>query len=153
MPWIFPLLLLFWPHSSIIRTKLTRIDAVFSRVVCMVLLCAGKRIFRCLRKFQEKSQKIHARKDLYTRSGAKGQPGAPGALLARPHPWSRQEAAWEGPPSPGSLLCPLFITVARKPQNRSHFPNSRCGSAATLLGNTLIVASFFVFSGALWMLH
>ena len=34
------LLLLFWLHSCIIWTKLTRTDAVFSRVVCMVFLCA-----------------------------------------------------------------------------------------------------------------
>ena len=54
------LLLLFWPHSWMIWTKLTRTDVVFSRAVCMVLLCAGIWIFRCPRKFQEKSQKIHA---------------------------------------------------------------------------------------------
>src|SRR4051812_47155080 len=54
------LLLLFLPHSSMIRTKLTWTDVVFSRASCMVFLCAGLWNFRCLRKFQEKSQKIHA---------------------------------------------------------------------------------------------
>ena len=47
------LLLLFWPHSCMIWTKLTRTDVVFSRAAFMVLFCAGIWIFRCLRKFQE----------------------------------------------------------------------------------------------------
>ena len=39
---------------------LHRTDVVFSRAVCMVLLCAGKWIFRYLGKFQENTRKIHA---------------------------------------------------------------------------------------------
>src|ERR1041385_4664819 len=39
------LLLLFCPHSCMIWTELTRTNAVFSRAVCMVILCAGKWIF------------------------------------------------------------------------------------------------------------
>src|SRR3954463_4971300 len=54
------LLLLFCPHSCMIWTKLTRTNDVFSRAICMVLLCAGKWIFMYIIKYQEKSQKIHA---------------------------------------------------------------------------------------------
>src|SRR3954468_17510044 len=54
------LLPLFCPHSCMIWTKLTRTNVVFSKAACMVLLCAGKWIFKYLRKFRENSQKIHA---------------------------------------------------------------------------------------------
>src|SRR4051812_12158693 len=77
----------------------------------------------------ENSRKNHKKsthpKDHCARSGPRGQPGGPGTLLARPHPWPRQEAAWKGPPPSGALIHLVFIPVARKPQNRSHFPNSR----------------------------
>src|SRR3954462_15789329 len=103
-----------------IQTKIARTDVVFSRAAYMVLLCAVLWIFRCLRKFQEKSQKIHAPEgSMCQKWGQSAARGAPGALLARPHPWPRQEAAWEGPPPFVSLLRLLFIPVARKPQNRS----------------------------------
>ena len=131
------LLILFWPHSCMIWTKLTRTDAVFSRAACMVYLCAGKRIFRYLRKFQEKSQKIHAPGGpLCQKRGQRAARGAPGALLARPHPWRRQEAAWEGPPPSDALPWLLFIPVARKPQKRSRFSSFRRGAAATLCSSS-----------------
>src|SRR3954467_14065720 len=44
------LLLLFWTHSCMIWTKLTRTDAIFSRAASAVLLCAGFWIFRYARK-------------------------------------------------------------------------------------------------------
>ena len=69
-----------------IWTKLTRTDAVFSRAACMVLLCAGKRIFRYLRKIHEKSQKIHAPEGTRIQKG--DQRGTRGAQA----PW------WRGPP-------------------------------------------------------
>src|SRR3954470_19455902 len=68
-----------------IWTKLTRTNVIFSRAACMVLLCAGKWIFRHPRKFPEKYQKIHApdgaRSQKWDQKGALGAPGTP---LARP---------------------------------------------------------------------
>src|SRR3954464_11389360 len=40
------LLLLFWLHSCMIWTKLTRTDVVFSRATNVVFYCAGFWIFR-----------------------------------------------------------------------------------------------------------
>src|SRR3954468_14049146 len=64
----------------------------------MVLLCAGKRIFRYLGKFYEKSQKIHAPEgNQYKKKGQRGargprRPGgaaqplaAPGGRMGGPH--------------------------------------------------------------------
>src|ERR1041385_1819992 len=64
--------------------------------------------------------------------GPEGGPGGRGALLSRPPPWSRRDAAWVGLTPYDDLPWPLFLPVMRKPQNRSHFPNSRRGAAATL---------------------
>src|SRR3954463_12688500 len=44
------LLLLFWLHSCMIWTKLTRTDAVFSRAAGAILYCAGFWIFRYAEK-------------------------------------------------------------------------------------------------------
>src|ERR1041385_3243589 len=127
------LLLLFFPHSCTIWTKLTRTNDVFSRAVYMVLLCAGKWIFRRLRKFQENSQKIHPPEGpLCHKWDQRAAKGAPGAPLARPGVGPHPLAAWGPPPSSGSLSRLLFIPVTEKPRNRSHFPNSRRGAAATL---------------------
>src|SRR3954471_17134818 len=120
-----------------IWTKLTRTDAVFSRAACTVLLCAGKWIFRYLRKYHEKSQKIHAPEG--TRSlkrSQRGAKGGPGALVARPSPWPRRGVAWVGPTSPGALLRPVFYLVTEKPQIRSSFPSFRRGAAATLCSSS-----------------
>src|ERR1041385_5738501 len=76
------------------------------------------------KKKTTQTQKIHAPEGpIYQKWGQRAARGAPGALLARSHPWPRQEAAWEGRPPSGALLRLLFIPVARKPQNRSRFPN------------------------------
>src|SRR3954466_13187410 len=111
-----------------IWTKLTRTNDVFSRAVCMVLLCAGKWIFGCLRKFQEKSQKIHAPEgplcQKWDQWAAKGAPGSP---LARLEVGSCPLAPWGPPPSSGSLSKPLFIPVTEKSRNRSRFSNQRRG--------------------------
>src|SRR3954465_14235887 len=72
------------------------------------------------------------RRDPEPEVGPEDSQGAPGALLARPHPWPRREAAWVGPPHSGALPRPLFIPVERKPQNRSRFPSFRRGAATTL---------------------
>ena len=90
------LLLLFCPHSCMIWTKLTRTNAVFSRAACMVLLCAGKWIFRRSGKLPEKYQKIHApegaKSQKWDQRGALGSPGAPsGRLGASPLLWCPTE--------------------------------------------------------------
>src|SRR3954465_15357982 len=104
-----------------ILTELTRIDAVFSRAACMVLLCAGKWIFRYLRQFQENSRKIHAPEASTSQKwGQRGARGAPGALLAWPPPWSRREAAWGAPTSSSALPAPpIYSRDAKTPKNKS----------------------------------
>src|SRR3954471_3457510 len=68
----------------------------------MVLLCAGKWIFRYLGKFYEKSQKIHAPEgNQYQKKGQRGAKGGPGALVARPSSWPRGGGRLGGP----HLLC------------------------------------------------
>src|SRR3954467_15774010 len=111
----------------------------------MVLLCAGKQIFRYLRKFHEKLQKIHAPEG--TRSQKRGQrraKGGPGALVARPSPWPRRGVAWVGPTSPGALLRLVFYLVTKKPQIRSLSPSFRRGAAATLYSSS---------GGLIWRLN
>ena len=107
--------------------KITRTDVVFSRTACIVFLCAGIWIFRCLRKFQEKSEKIHVPEGTLGQRGARG---ALGALLVRPPPWSRREAAWGGPTPSGALPGPLFLPVTEKCQNISLFSYLCCGAAS-----------------------
>ena len=70
------------------------------------------------------------------KQGQRGAWGGPGGHPARPHPWPRQEAAWEGPPPSGALPWLLFIPVARKPQMRSRFSSFRRGAAATLCSSS-----------------
>ena len=116
------LLILFWPHSCMIWTKLTRTDAVFSRAACMVLLCAGKWIFRCLRKFQEKSQKIHAPKGpLCQKWGQRAARGPQAPCWRGPTPGRAGGAAWGAPTSSGALLGLLFILPSRKPWFQNPF--------------------------------
>src|SRR3954467_14574245 len=77
------LLLLFWLHSCIIWTKLTRTDAVFSRATSVVFFCAGFWIFRYAGKIHEKYIKNQRSRSF---DDAKGGPqGSQGALcMARP---------------------------------------------------------------------
>jgi hypothetical protein len=63
--------------------------------------------------------------------GQRGATRAPGALVARPPPRPRQEAAWVGPTPSGALPWLLFLPVTEKSQIRSPFANSRRGAAAT----------------------
>src|ERR1041385_5917277 len=95
----------------------------------MVLLCAGNWIFRHLKKFLEKSQKIHTPEGARSQKwGQRAARGPPGALLARPHPWLRQLAAWVTPTASGALPRILFIPVTGKLQNRSHFSRTLRGA-------------------------
>src|ERR1041385_1514705 len=94
----------FCLHSCMIWTELTRTNAVFSRAVCMVILCAGKWIFGRPRKFPEKYQKIHAPEGARCQKwDQRGVLGAPGAPLARPGVGPRPLAAWGPPPSSRAL--------------------------------------------------
>ena len=111
----------------------------------MVLLCAGKRIFRYLRKIHEKSQKIHAPEG--TRSQKRGQrgPGGAQAPCGRPNPpGPRRGVAWVGPTPPGALLCLVFLLPTQKPQIRSSFAVFRRGAAATLCSSS---------GGLIWRLN
>ena len=98
-----------------IWTKLTRTDAVFSRAACMVLLCAGKRIFRYLRKIHEKSQKIHAPEGTKGQKWGQRGPGGAQAPCGRAPPRPRRGAAWVGPTPPGALLYLVFLLPTKKP--------------------------------------
>src|SRR4051812_34105627 len=84
----------------------------------------------------ENSRKNHRKsthpKDQYTRSGARGQPRGPRRLAGAAPPLAAPGGRLGGS-SP--LWCPTLPPIysrARKPQNRSCFPNSRRGAAATL---------------------
>src|SRR3954465_6535831 len=88
------LLVLFWPHSCMIWTKLTRTDAFFSRATSVVLLCAGFWIFR----YAGKIPKNHIKNQ---RSGSFRQ--------AKGGPQGSQGAARRVPgaaPPPGRATCP-----------------------------------------------
>ena len=112
------LLILFWPHSCMIWTKLTRTDAVFSRAACMVYLCAGKRIFKYLRKIHEKSQKIHAPEGTRSQKwGQRGARGCPGALWARPPPRAVPGGRLGGAHTPWCPLARIFPPDAKNPRS------------------------------------
>src|SRR3954470_16717411 len=97
----------------------------------MVLLCAGKRIFKNLGKFHEKSQKIHAPEgNQYQKKGQRGAKGGPGALVARPSPWPCRGVAWVGPTSSAALPRLVFYLVTGKSQMRTLSPSFRRGAAA-----------------------
>src|SRR3954471_20454012 len=88
------LLLLFWLHSCMIWTKLTRPDVVFSRATSDVFFCAGFWIFRYVGKIP----KIYIYKTSVPEASASPK-GATG------HPGGSQEGAWRGP-DPGRATCP-----------------------------------------------
>src|SRR4051812_11429551 len=103
----------------------------------MVLLCAGKRIFKNLGKFHEKSQKIHAPEgNQDQKKGQRGAKGGPDALVARPSPWPRRGVAWVGPTSFAALPRLVFYLVTEKYQIRSLFPSFRRGAAAALCSSS-----------------
>src|SRR4051812_4591781 len=86
------LLLLFWLHSCMIWTKLTRTGAVFSRATNAIFFCAGFWIFRYAGKIHKNYIKKSAFPELrQCQRGATGQPRG------------TQKGAWRGP-APGTLL-------------------------------------------------
>ena len=139
------LLILFWPHSCMIWTKLTRTDAVFSRAACMVLLCAGKRIFRYLRKIHEKSQKIHAPEGTRSQKwGQRGARGCPGALWVRPHPGPRRGSPGWGPHPLVPYFASYFYSQRGNPRSEVLFAVFCRGAAATLCSSS---------GGLIWRLN
>src|SRR3954464_10461216 len=87
------LLLLFWLHSCMIWTKLTRTDVVFSRAASAVLYCAGFWIFRYAGKIpnnQIKNQRSERFQE--ARGGPHGSQGNPGACVAQLPPGRATEA-------------------------------------------------------------
>ena len=103
-----------------IWTKLTRTDAVFSRAACMVYLCAGKRIFKHLRKIHEKSRKIHAPEETKCQKwGQRGARGCPGALWAPPPPWAAPGRRLGGAHTPWCpTLARIFPPDAKTPDQK-----------------------------------
>ena len=120
------LLLLFWPHSCMIWTKLTQTDAVFSRATSLVFFCAGFWIFRYAGKIHKKYIKNqHSRSFDDAKGGSQGSQGAPRRVHCAAQPLAMPHTPW----------CPtfaLFLPPARKLQNKSHFSNLRHRAAATL---------------------
>src|SRR3954470_24479319 len=87
------LLLLFWLHSCMIRTKLTRTDAVFSRATSVVLYCVGFWIFRYAGKIHKNQIKISIPEGSRRKRGDTGKLGG------------TQKVVWRGPP-PGRPIDP-----------------------------------------------
>ena len=84
------LLLLFWLHSCIIWTKLTRTNAVFSRATSAVFFCAGFWIFRYVGKIPK-----NYIKNQHSRSFREAKGGPQGS----------QQGAWRGL-APSRATCP-----------------------------------------------
>src|SRR3954468_13930730 len=104
------LLLLFWIHSCMIWTKLTRTDAVFSRDASVVLYCAGFWIFRCAGKIS-KNQIKNQRSGRFqeAKGGPQGSQGAPRRLCGAAPLWPRHRGLWVGPTPPGALPWPYLF--------------------------------------------
>src|ERR1043165_2215195 len=91
------LLLLFWLHSCMIWTKLTRTDAVFSRAASAVLYCAGFWIFRYARKFHKNQiQNQRSRRFQEARGGPQSSQGAPRRVCGAAHPRPHHRPSWVG---------------------------------------------------------
>src|ERR1041385_4195919 len=109
------LLLLFWLHSCMIWTKLTRTDAVFSRAASAVLYCAGFWIFRYARKIhknQIKNQRSRSFDD--AKGGPQGSQGAPRRVCGAAQPLVAPPALLGGSHTPWCPTLALFIPSARK---------------------------------------
>src|ERR1043165_2886332 len=101
--------------------KLTRTDVVFSRAACMVFLCAGLWIFRCLRKFQEKSQKIHEPEGSLSQKGGQRGPKSP-AEAATPMAATGGRLGRGVPPSLVPYVAPYFYPSRRNARTEVLFP-------------------------------
>ena len=116
-----------------IWTKLTRTDAVFSRVASVVLYCPGFWIFRYagkIHKNQIKNQ--HSRRFQEARGGPQSSQGAPRRVCGAAHPLAGPQTLLGGSHTPWCPTLVLFLPFARKFQNRSCFSKLHRGAAATL---------------------
>src|SRR4051812_42701101 len=104
------LLLLFWLHSCMIWTKLTRTDVIFSRAAIAVLYCAGFWIFRYAGKIP-KNQIKNQRSGSFQQAkvGPQGSQGAPRRPGGAAPPCPRHRGPWVGPTPPGALPWPYFF--------------------------------------------
>src|ERR1043165_9375608 len=131
------LLLLFWRHSCMIWTKLTRTDAVFSRATSAVFFCAGFWIFR----YAGKIPKIYIKNQgsgsfRRAKGGPQGSQGAarrvlgtaqllaaPPALLGGSHtPWCPTWTPIYSPVEETSKQESLFRSTLRSRRNPLFFP-------------------------------
>ena len=120
------LLLLFWLHSCMIWTKLTRTDVVFSRATSVVFFCAGFWIFRYAGKIPKNYMKNqHSGSFHQAKGGPQGSQGAtrrvPGAaqLLAVP------PALLGGSHTPWwPTLAPIYSPVEETSKQESLFPST-----------------------------
>ena len=127
------LLLLFWLHSCIIWTKLTRTDVVFSRATSAVYFCAGFWIFRYAGKIPKNYIKNqHSGSFRRTKEGPQGSQGAARRVPGAAQPLAAPPALLAGSHTPWCPTLALFILPTQKPQNRSRFFDLRRGVAATL---------------------
>src|SRR3954470_7923084 len=123
------LLLLFWLHSCMIWTKLTRTDAVFCRATSAIFFCAGFWIF-CyagkIHKNQIKNQRSRSFDD--AKGGPQGSQGAPRRVCGATHPLAAPGTFLGGSHTPWCPTFTLILPIARKLQNRSCFSNLRRGA-------------------------
>src|SRR4051812_5597155 len=117
------LLLLFWLHSCMIWTKLTRTDAVFSRATSVVFFCAGFWIFRYAGKIHKeyiKNQRSRSFDD--AKGGPQGSQGAPRRVHGAAQPLATPGPSWVGPTPPGALTSPYFYPPRGNPRTEVQFP-------------------------------
>src|SRR3954471_4489171 len=131
------LLLLFWLHSCMIWTKLTRTNVVLSRAASAVLYCAGFWIFRYAGKIpknQIKNQRSGSFRE--TEGGPQGSQGAPRRAGGAAYPLATPPSLLGGSYTPWCPTLALFIPPTWKLQKRSHFSDLRRGAAATLYSSS-----------------
>src|ERR1041385_7385643 len=124
---------MFWLHSCMIWTKLTRTDAVFSRAARVVLYRAGFWIFWYVGKIhknQIKNQRSRSFDD--AKGGPQSSQGAPRRVCGATQPLVVPPALLGGSHTPWCPTLALFIPSARKLQKRSRFSDLRRGAAAAL---------------------
>src|SRR3954471_9368571 len=117
------LLLLFWLHSCLIWTKLTRTDTVFSRATSDVFFCAGFWIFRYTGKIHKnyiENQRSRSFDD--AKGGHRAARGHPEGCMARPSPWPRHTPSWVGPTPLGALPSPYFYPPQGNSRTEVAFP-------------------------------
>src|SRR3954470_3666228 len=117
------LLLLFWLHSCMIWTKLTRTDVVFNRATSVVFFCAGFWIFRYAGKIHKKYIKISILEaSTMPKGGHRAARGHPEGCVARPRPWPHQGPSWVGPTPTSVLLLPYLFPRHGNHRTKVAFP-------------------------------